>query len=324
MIKSGWRVIVSRMSGGGKALADWPRISKLLNRAGVEYSERITERSYHAIELAEEAVAEGYRKILVLGGDGALHEVINGLFMQEEVSPSEITLGLITVGSGNDWARMHNIPKNYKAAVDIIAKADKYVRYQDVAKVSTLMDGKPYCRYMINIGGLGFDADVCRRFDLAKARGKASDRQYYKCLMNGFLFYRCLKFKIRVDGHLFFEGPALSVAMGIGKYCGGGMMQTPDAIIDDGLINLTVVKKFSKLKFLEKIPSLFKGTIYQYKDQVVHTMGKTLEIEAAPYSFIEVDGETVGRTPVKVEVIHSAVKVVSCMREPAAQAAASE
>ena len=314
MLKSGWRVIVSRKSGGGKAFEDWPRISKMLNRAGVEYSERITDHAYHAIELASEAVKEGYRKILVLGGDGALHEVINGLFMQDEVSPSEITLGLITVGSGNDWARMHNIPKNYKAAVSIIAKADQYTRFQDVAKVDTLMDGRPYCRYMINIGGFGFDADVCRRFDLAKAHGHAGDRQYYKCLLSGFLLYRCLKFRVKVDGNLFFEGPAMSVAMGIGKYCGGGMMQTPDAIPDDGLINLTVIKKFSKLKFLEKVPSLFKGTIYQYKDEVLHTMGKTLEIEASPYSFVEVDGETVGRTPVKVEVIPSAVKVVSCMK----------
>lgn len=313
MTKSGWKVIVSRASGSGKALRDWPDISGLLKKAGIEYSEVITEHSFHAIELAAQAVREGFRKILVVGGDGAVHEVINGLFSQEEVSPCDVTIALIPVGSGNDWARMHKIPKNYKAAVAMVAQADAFARFQDVARIATLMDGKPYSRYMINIGGLGFDAEVCRRFDMAKARGKAKDHQYYKSLLSGFLFYHCLKFKVRVDGNLFFEGPALSVALGIGRYCGGGMMQTPDAIPDDGLINLTVIERINKFSFLKKVPSLFKGTIYQIKE-VHHTTGRHIDIEAVPYSYMEVDGETVGRTPVTVDIIPDAIKVVSCMK----------
>ena len=304
---------MSRASGSGKALRDWPDISALLKRTGIEYSEVITEYSYHAIKLAAQAVKDGFRKIIVIGGDGAVHEVINGLFTQNEISPGEITIALIPVGSGNDWARMHKIPKNYKAAVAMIAQADVFARYQDVARVSTIMDGKPYCRYMLNIGGLGFDSEVCRRFDLAKAQGKAQNHQYYKSLLGGFMFYHCMKFKVRIDGDLFYDGPAFSVALGIGKYCGGGMMQTPDAIIDDGLINVTVIGKVNKLTFLKKVPSLFKGTIYQLKE-AHHTMGKHIEIESTPYSFMEVDGETVGRTPISVDVIPNAVKIVSCLK----------
>lgn len=90
-------------------------------------------------------------------------------------------------------------------------------------------------------------------------------------------------------------------------------MQTPDAVIDDGLINVTVIERLSKLTFLKKVPSLFKGTIYQIKE-VHHTIGKHIDIEATPYSFMEVDGETVGRTPVTVDIIPDAIKVVSCMK----------
>jgi len=313
MIKTAWRVIVSKTSGNGKAFIDWPRIALMLEAAGVEYSERMTEYAYHAIDLAKEAVKEGYRKIIVVGGDGALHETLNGLFMQDIVAPEEVTIALIPVGSGNDWARMHKIPKNYKAAVKVVAEADKNTRYQDVARVKTLMDGRPYCRYMVNIGGLGFDSEVVRQFDMGKTHGYAANRKYYKYLLRGFLFYHCLKFRVRVDGELFYLGPAFSVAMGIGKYCGGGMMQTPDAIPDDGLINITVIKRLSKVTFLKKVPALFKGTIYQYEDLVLHTAGKKIEIEALPYSFIEIDGEMGGRTPVVVEVIPSAIRVVSCM-----------
>ncbi|MBQ2599196.1 MAG: diacylglycerol kinase family lipid kinase, partial [Bacteroidales bacterium] len=165
-------------------------------------------------------------------------------------------------------------------------------------------------RYMMNIGGLGFDSDVCRRFDIAKEHGHAGDRQYLKSLLSGFLAYRPLRFRVVVDGEEFYHGTAFSVALGIGQYCGGGMRQTPDAIPDDGLINVTVVGKLSKWKFLSKVPSLFKGDIYRHKE-VRHTTGRRVEISAAPYSYMEVDGEPVGITPVRIEVIPAGVQVVS-------------
>lgn len=309
-IQTAWRVIVSSRSGGGKARTDWPKIENFLKARNIEYSEKITDHAYHAIELAQEAVLEGFRKLLVIGGDGAIHEVLNGLYTQEEVSPSEVTLGLIPVGSGNDWSRLHKIPADYEAAVALIAEAEQRTRVQDVARVDTLMDGKPYCRYMVNIGGLGFDSEVCHRFDLAKERGHAGDRQYLKSLLTGFISYKCLKFRVSVDGNEFFRGPAFSVALGIGKYCGGGMMQTPEAVPDDGLIDVTVVGKISKFKFLQKVPSLFRGDIFKNKE-VVHTRGRHIDISAAPYSYMEVDGEPVGITPVHVAVIPAGVKVVS-------------
>ena len=311
MTDTAWRVIVSRMSGGGKALADWPRIAELLRKKGIAFSEKITNHSGHAIELAVEALEEGCRNILVVGGDGAMHEVLNGICSQTVAPTSDVTLALIPVGSGNDWSRLHQIPRDYDEAVGLLDGYEKRVRTQDVARVESLMYGAPHCRYMINIGGLGFDSEVCHRFDIEKTRGKAGDKQYYKCLLQGFLFYKSQNFKIRVDGDDFFEGPAFSVALGIGKYCGGGMMQTPDALFDDGLIDLTVVKDLPKLKFISKIPSLFKGTILSYKDDVAHTRGKVIEITASPDSYMEVDGESVGNTPVRIELIPSAINVVS-------------
>lgn len=309
-IQSAWKVIVSSRSGGGKARHDWPEIANLLKAKSIEFIASITDHAYHAIELAREAVLSGFRKLLVVGGDGAVHEVLNGLYSQTEVSPSEVTVGLIPVGSGNDWSRLHRIPADYGRAVDLIAEADVRTRLQDVACVHTLMDGKPYCRYMMNIGGLGFDSDVCRRFDIAKEHGHAGDRQYLKSLLSGFLAYRPLRFRVVVDGEEFYHGTAFSVALGIGQYCGGGMRQTPDAVPDDGLINVTVVGKLSKWKFLSKVPSLFKGDIYRHKE-VRHTTGWRVEISAAPYSYMEVDGEPVGITPVRIEVIPAGVQVVS-------------
>lgn len=282
----------------------------MLQDKGIRYTEHVTDHAYHAIELAREALLQGYRKLLVIGGDGAIHEVLNGLYSQTEVSPSEVTLGLIPVGSGNDWSRLHRIPHDYAEAVALIADEARHTRVQDVARVHTRMDGKPYFRYMMNIGGLGFDSEVCHRFDLAKERGHAGDKQYLKSLLTGFISYKPLRFRVAVDGEEFFRGTAFSVALGIGKYCGGGMMQTPEAVPDDGLIDVTVVGKLSKWKFLSKVPSLFKGTIFKHKE-VTHTRGRQIDIAAAPYSYMEVDGEPVGITPVRIEVIPAGVQVVS-------------
>lgn len=305
-----WRVIVSKMSGGGKVFADWPQIAKQLEKSGIDYSEKITDHGGHAKELASEAVKEGFRNILVVGGDGALHEVLNGVCSQTEVPTSEVTLALVPVGSGNDWSRLHHIPRDYSAAVALLDGFEKRVRVQDVAKIDTIYHGTPHRCYMVNTGGLGLDAEVCHLFDLEKARGKAGDRQYFKCLLNGFASYHPQNFKVKVDGRVFFEGPAFSVALGIGKYCGGGMMQTPDALYDDGLIDVTVVKPLSKLRFITKVPVLFNGKILSLK-AAEYTRGKVLEITATPDSFLEADGEAVGNTPVRVEVLPSAIRIVS-------------
>lgn len=314
MTKTAWRVIVSSMSCAGRALKDWPEIAGLLSSKGIEYEEKITDHQYHAIELASESVKEGFRKIIVIGGDGAMHEVLNGICSQTEVNSSEITLAIVPVGSGNDWARMHNIPQDYDKAIDLIANADQLTRFQDIGCVHSMLAGSSQARYMVNIGGLGFDSHVCHLFDLAKANGRAGDKQYFKCLLKSFVTYKCLRFRVLVDGKEFFMGRAFSVALGIGRYCGGGMRQTPEAIFDDGLMDITVVMKMMRLRALFTIPSLFKGTITK-KAIAPHTRGRHIEIYARPYSYMELDGEPVGMTPVSVDVIPSAIKVVSNFQE---------
>ncbi len=286
----------------------WPRIAQALRDNGVCFSESFTEHQFHASELAAEAIREGYRKLLAVGGDGAIHEILNGVMSQTEVPSKEITLGIIPVGSGNDWSRLYEIPKEYENAAATIASGKSVM--QDVICVGSISEGEPYRRYMINIGGLGFDAQVCYLFDLEKLKGKSGDTQYLKCLMKGFMRYRCPDFKIYADGDLFFDGPALSVAIGNGKYCGGGMRQTPDADPNDGLIDMTVIHRVSKLRIALNIHRLFDGSIKKLKP-VRTTRAKIIQIFASPASFMEVDGEPVGCTPVTISIMPSAINVIT-------------
>ncbi|NLB67965.1 MAG: diacylglycerol kinase family lipid kinase [Bacteroidales bacterium] len=304
-----WKVIVSSMSGGGKAGQEWPEIAARLEARGIAYSISYTKYRFHAKEIAIEALKEGFRRIIVVGGDGALHEVLSGIMSQSEVPSNMITIAIIPVGSGNDWARLHEIPNGYDDVTDVIARGKTVL--QDVGKVESFMNGEPFISYMVNIGGLGFDAQVCHDFDKNKKEGKAtSDALYFKCLLKGFMGHSARKFRIVTDGTLFYDGLVFSVAMGIGKYSGGGMLQTPGAVFDDGLIDLTVIKKISKFNIMLKIPCLFKGNIYNMKE-VLHTRARVIEISAEPESFVEVDGETVGISPIRVEVIPAAIRVIT-------------
>ena len=128
-----WFVIVNPIAGSGRGLDDYPLISKLLRDNGIRCEAVFSEHKYHATELTVSAIEAGYRHIIVVGGDGTLHEVINGLFIQRHVDAAEVTIAVIAVGTGNDWIRMYGIPRRYAEAIRAIKEG--YTFLQDVAEV---------------------------------------------------------------------------------------------------------------------------------------------------------------------------------------------
>ncbi|MFO8021020.1 MAG: acylglycerol kinase family protein, partial [Perlabentimonas sp.] len=108
MATSNWFVIVNPEAGSGKAFHHWPGIKEELSRANINYTHVLTERKFHAVELTVSAINKGYRKIISVGGDGTLNEIVNGLFIQKKVEPTDVTIGVIGVGTGNDWLRTYN------------------------------------------------------------------------------------------------------------------------------------------------------------------------------------------------------------------------
>ena len=302
-----WFVIVNPVAGGGRGLDHFPQISKHLRDAYIRCEPVFTEHKFHATELTVTAVREGYRHIIVVGGDGTLHEVVNGIFYQKEVPVDEVTLAVLPAGSANDWTRMYKIPKDYDRAVDTIIEG-RTVR-QDIARIEYSQAGVRNSRYMVNVAGIGLDANICYRCNIAKNKGDSGEMAYVKAAFKALLGRTCTPAKVVVDGRSFFSGKMFSVAFGIGKYSGGGMMQVPDAVADDGLVNVMVAAKVSKIKFLLLFKSLFKGIIYKVKE-VSHIMAKRVTVITRRPDRVEIDGEVVGTTPMTLEVIPQALRVV--------------
>ncbi len=212
-----WFAIVNPVAGNGMGLTDWPIISKHLRDAEIAFDAVFTEKRYHATELAVEAVVKGYRHIIVVGGDGTIHETVHGLFIQKQCPVADVTVAVIAVGTGNDWIRMYGIPRRYTDAIRAIKRGRTFL--QDVARVGFYESKVHQHRYMANVAGVGFDAFVNRGYNKVRERGLYNKWIYIAAMFVCLLNYHNHRFRIWVDGEEVFDGPAFSGAVGIGNRC---------------------------------------------------------------------------------------------------------
>lgn len=302
-----WFVIVNPVSGGGKGLTDFPKISHLLRENGIEHDPAFTEHRYHATALAVEAVNRGYRKIIVVGGDGTLNETVNGLFIQKQCQPKEILLAVIAVGTGNDWVRTFGIPRNYSAVVRAIGEGYSFL--QDVGRVTYTESKVEQTRYMANVAGLGFDAYVIKIFNHLKLKGFKGKWLYIYSLLKGYFSAKPAGATIEVDGKVIYNKLLFSLAVGICRYNGGGIQQLPRAVANDGLLDLTIIRPVHWWHVVFRARRLFNGEIYSI-GHVEHAQGKVVKITSAPNIPIETDGELQGGTPVTISVEPQAIRIV--------------
>ncbi len=302
-----WLAIVNRTAGGGKTEKEWPLIAQLLDKHSIRYDTEYTSRRLHASIIARNRINEGYSKIIVVGGDGTMNEVINGVFAQKRISTTEVMLGMISVGTGNDWARMFNIPSDYEEAVITIKKQKTFI--QDAGLVNYVRNGKEWKRYFINIAGLGFGARVVERSNKMKDRGKSGPFLYFYNIFASLLGYRSQSAEIDLDGETF-DRRIFSLNVGIGRYNGGGMIQVPHAIADDGLYSITLIKKIGKLNVLANVKRLYNGTIVTHSRVETYT-ASSVQIAGTDRLKLETDGESLGHGPLRFQIIPRSVTVIS-------------
>lgn len=302
-----WFVIVNPVAGSGRGLIDFPQISRLLRNDDIRHDAVFTEHKHHATELAVTAANQGYRRIIVIGGDGTLNEVVNGLFIQKAVEPREILLAVIAVGTGNDWVRTFGIPQHYSEAIRAIREGRSFL--QDVGTVTYTESHYTQTRYMANVAGLGFDAYVISTFNHLKMKGYKGGWMYLYSILKSYFRYKSSGARIWVDDKVVFNDLMFSLAIGICKYNGGGVQQLPNALADDGLLDLTIIRPVHWWHIVFRLKKLFNGDIYQI-GHVIHAQGRKVKIEAAPLIQLEADGELMGGTPVEVNIRQRAIRVV--------------
>ncbi len=302
-----WFFIVNPNAGSRKGIRDWPRILKLIMESGISHEFALTTHRGHAIDLTLDCLKQGHRRIAVVGGDGTLNEVLNGIYQQNEIDKKEILIGMIPVGTGNDWCRMFNIPFDYKKALDVLIQEKTFV--QDVGKVTHYHNDKAEERYFMNVAGMGYDALVNKKTNIFKEKGRGGPLTYFYFVFASLFQYTFMEAVIEVDGESVFKGEIFSMNVGICKYNGGGMMQVPFAVPDDGLLDVTLIKKAPKYIVIRHVRKLYDGSLVNLP--IVKTFrGKEIRIRSTGRIYLETDGESLGHTPFTFKILPLGIRTV--------------
>ncbi len=301
-----WLVIVNPNAGKCRGEKDWKQISSILKNEGLHFDSRFTDKKGHAIILATEGINTGYRNIITVGGDGTLNEVVNGVFLNTVCYTTEISLAQIPVGTGNDWGRMFGIPPDYEGAIRII-KENKTMLH-DAGTVSYFEEGEKKLRYFINIAGVGFESAVVKRTNEQKERGYSGKLIYLYNLLVTLFSYRNQKVEFTVDTEKK-KAKIFSINVGNGRFCGGGMRQTPNAIPDDGLLDITVITAMGKFEIIRNLNILYDGKILEHP-KILGYRCKIFEVESGIPIYTEADGELLGHTPASFGIIPLALKII--------------
>ncbi len=302
--------IVNPRAGSGKTMYEWLPAERRLKRLGIPCDIAMTDHKRHATALAQHAAAEGYRRIIAVGGDGSLHEVFNGICRwcaATGVPTEDFLIGVVPIGSGNDWIRSLGVPNDTTEVVNMIHRRSSGV--MDVMRVKS-SGGKT--AYMANIGGVGFDSHVCKRVNTQKESGRRGRLIYLNSLRYTIFNLKSIYISVVADGEVVFTGLCYSVAFGNGKYSGSGMRQVPLAVMDDGLLDYTIIPKTPLLKVVRELPRLFNGTLHQ-SEYVISGKCRSLQIvpmDEQSGDIFELDGEIEGWLPMSIEVTGHQINVI--------------
>jgi diacylglycerol kinase family enzyme len=201
---------------------------------------------------------------------------------------------------------MFGIPMDYKKAIRIISENKQMLH--DIGLVSFFIGTEKYNRHFINIAGLGFESVVVRRTNTQKEKGRGGKLIYFYNLLLSLLSYKNTKAELVIDGEIK-NADIFSLNVGNGKYCGGGMRQTPFALPDDGLLDVTVINGMGKFEIARNLKILYDGTILNHP-KIDGYKCRNIKVNSESEIYVEADGESLGHTPAEFSIIPSGVNII--------------
>lgn len=275
------KLICNPTAGRGRAGRLLPEVCAFLKSQGVESEVALTKAARDATTLATKAVTAGFPTVIAMGGDGTLQEVGEGMVNAQSSANRQVAathLGVIPVGTGNDFAKMLTSSSDWRAACTRIAN-DK-TRRVDVGRING--------RVFLNNVGIGFDAQV--GIEAQKIRWLRGQAVYLAALArNMLLSYRTPEVSVQLDGEQVKQSITL-LTIGNGRCSGGGFWLTPQAEVDDGLFDICLVRGLSKLQMLALVPKAMQGTHVTAEPVRMTRAGKVTIASADPLP-VHADGE---------------------------------
>ena len=294
-------LIVNLTAGGGKPNHHLETVLKYLKENGLNFKVCTTSHQGEAVELAQKAADNGAELIVSVGGDGTVNEIVNGI-MKSKNNPA---LGIIPLGWANDFIKSTNIPSDIIEACKILVRGK--IKEIDVGIINEKI-------YFANICGVGFDAEVAQLANQMKSKHPnlhiLSAFVYVfatiKKLLSPFSYHNV---KIKFDGQEI-HSKILFIAISNGKFYGGRFKITPEAILDDGLLEICTVEEMGRLKYLMSIPKVFKGAHESIKG-INFYRAKEVVIQSSEPVLAQVSGEVIeGQKEFNITLLPKRLKLI--------------
>lgn len=301
--------VVNPVSSNGKTGKRWPLYEEYFLTQGIKLEKVFTQYPGHAVELCRDAVKEGFRRIMAVGGDGTINEVVNGLYEGDKIIDDEIRLIVFSQGTGCDYIRTLGIGNQAEDIVEII-KRDKVLTL-DLGRVDYLnYSGIHETRLFVNIADTGIGACTAKLVnDSSKVLG--GFLSYLIGVFKALIIHKNKKIKVIIDGNEEYNYYLNSVMIANGKYFGGGVKIAPDAELMSGTFNIVILKNFKKLCIIKNLITAYQGTHLSHP-LVDSLQGNeiSLEMVESGNSELELDGESVGVLPASFKILKGKLPVM--------------
>ncbi len=295
-------IIANPRAGQGKVERHLPEIERTLAGAGLAYRIARTTHPGHATELARQALRRGERYLVAAGGDGTVHEVLNGMLEDSAPVAADAVLGVVAAGSGCDLVRSLGLPGDAVNASQRLA--GDTVRQIDVGKVTFTSGSSPVTRYFVNIAEAGLGAAVVA--STGKLPGFLGAAKYPCGFWLTLPRFRPAVVHLHADDREL-EWRAHNVVVANGQFFGGGMHISPRSEPDDGMLDVLVMVG-PKTDSFTMLPKIYKGAHLPHRN-IAEVRAQRVRLEADPPVRIEADGEILGTTPATFEVIPKVIRV---------------
>jgi diacylglycerol kinase (ATP) len=293
---------VNPAAGNGAAGQRWAELAHVAAQAGLHGETLLSEAPGHLTELAGQAVASGAHRLVVVGGDGTINEVVNGILA---TGYTGLELAVVPRGTGDDFARSLGLPTRPEEAFRIAAEGS--LRTIDAGRASFQdWNGSPRERYFVNFAGAGISGAIARR-GAATSRRMGAKPAYLWATVAVFLRWKSVPMRVDLD-EATRSAVLYEVLVANGPYTAGGMRVAPDAVPDDGQFDTILIGDFTKAEFAMTFPKIYRGThVGHRKIEVVRA--STVGVSADELLPVVLDGEQPGTTPARFEIVPAALRL---------------
>jgi diacylglycerol kinase (ATP) len=304
--------IINPTSARGTTLKRWQAMRKEFVTAGISFSERQTTHAGDALGITTVAIESGIKRIIAVGGDGTLNEVLNGyLDAGGSAIDRQAAIGLLPSGTGSDFRRSIGLLKNADA---IRAIVESHPRPIDAMKVEfENQNGEKITHHSMNVVSFGLGGDVTTYVNNWRETlpnwvgGKV---RFVAAAVFALKQFKNKKVRVTIDDKSAFAIQSNLIVVGNGRFAGGGMMLAPEAVLDDGLLDVILTSAATRFDVIGELRRIYVGGLLK-NPKVSLYKATTVAIESDEKLAIDIDGETVGFTPARVSILPLAVQFIS-------------